>query len=46
MEGWQMPPFRVPDAAVGREKAGVGTSSLKGIGLVPSLPVEASCADR
>lgn len=46
MEGWQMPPFRVPVAAVGREKAGVGTSSLKGIDLVPSLFVGASCADR
>lgn len=45
-EGWQMPPFRVPVAAVGREKAGVGFSILKGIGRVPSLLVEASCADR
>lgn len=46
MEGWQMPPFRVPVAVVGREKAGVGSSSLKGVGLVPSLLVAASCADR
>lgn len=46
MEGWQMPLFRVPTAAVGREKAGVGSSRLKGVGLAPSVLVEASCADR
>lgn len=41
-----MPLFRVPVAAIGREKAGIGSSSLKDIGLVTSLLVEPSCADR
>lgn len=31
MEGRQMPLFRVPTADVGREKAGVGSSRLKGV---------------
>lgn len=32
-----MPLFRVPVAAIGREKAGFGSSSLKDVGLVTSL---------